>query len=227
VPVTGLKRSAPDPEWVQMYRQGLTTPKIAAGAGVAETTVRYHLAIAAGLQPFIRDEHRDAVTIPPRITSAGRQNLEDILDLYDAEGRLPTTSGSSARERALGVWLHRRRQEAAQGVLSPVYREALDVIPGWHHPSTKKTDDEARWKQRLAEVADSLAGGNDWPRHNKTDIKEERVLGVWLHIQRINHRAGRLDPAKEAQLNAVIPGWRQGRTKGRRPRSEAQQHTTP
>lgn len=199
MPVTGLKRAAPDPEWVLMYRQGITIPKIATGSGVAETTVRYHLAIAARMQPSIRDEHRDALTSHQRITSAGRQNLADILDLYNAEGRLPTTAGSSARERALGVWLNRRRQEAAQGVLAPIYKQALDAIPGWHHPSTKKTDDKACWKQRLAEVADYLAGGNDWPRHNKTDIKEERVLGVWLHVQRINHRAGRLDSAKEAQ----------------------------
>lgn len=41
-----------------------------------------------------------------------------ISSLYKAEGRLPT-KGGSARERALGIWLHRRRQEAAQGVLSP------------------------------------------------------------------------------------------------------------
>ena len=42
-----IKRPAPNPEWVQMYRLGIPTPKISAGAGVAETTVRYHLAIAA------------------------------------------------------------------------------------------------------------------------------------------------------------------------------------
>ncbi|MBT2530966.1 helicase associated domain-containing protein [Arthrobacter sp. ISL-48] len=222
--MTGLKRSAPDPEWVQMYQQGITTGKIAAGAGVAETTVRYHLALAAGLEPSIRDEHRDAVPTSPRITSAGRQNLEDVLALYRAEGRLPTTSGSSARERALGVWLHRRRQEAVRGILSPIYKEALDGIPRWQqNPSTKKADDEARWKQRLTEVADYLAAGNDWPRHNKTDLKEERVLGVWLHGQRIDRRAGRLDSAKEARLDAVIPGWREGRARGRRRRQETNQ----
>lgn len=157
-----------------------------------------------------------------RVTAAGRQNLEEILAIYKAEGRVPTNSSPSARERALGVWLHRRRQEAAKGVLSPIYQEALEAIPGWHRSSTKKAEDEARWKQRLTEVADYLAGGNDWPRHNKTQIKEERVMGVWLHTQRIDHRAGRLDPAKEAQLNAVIPGWRQGRARGRRPRRETQ-----
>lgn len=51
--MTGLKRSAPDPEWVQMYRQGNTTPKIPAGSGVAETTVRYHFAIATRREPSI------------------------------------------------------------------------------------------------------------------------------------------------------------------------------
>ncbi|MDR6417570.1 helicase associated domain-containing protein [Pseudarthrobacter sulfonivorans] len=214
--MTKEHRTAPDPEWVQMYRQGITTPKIAAGAGMAETTVRYHLVIAARLEPSIRDEHREAAFVPPRITAAGRQNLQHILALYRTEGRLPTTSAATARERALGVWLHRRRQEAAKGVLSPIYKEGLDVIPGWHHPSTKKANDESRWKQRLAEVASYRAGGKDWPRHNKTDIKEERVLGVWLHVQRIGHRAGRLDPTKEAQLDAVIPGWRTGRARGRR-----------
>ena len=206
-----------------MYRRGITPAKIAAGAGTAESTVRYHLAIAARLEPSIRDEHRKAVPVPARITTAGRQNLDDILALFRAEGRLPTTGGAAARERALGVWLHRRRQEAADGVLSPIYQEALDAIPGWHQASTKKADDEARWKQRLAEVARHLTGGNDWPRHNKTDIKEERVLGVWLHGQRIDHRAGRLHPAKEAQLDALIPGWRQGRARGRKPRQATDQ----
>jgi hypothetical protein len=41
------RRAAPHPEWVQMYRQGIPAPKIAAAAGVAKSTVRYHLHIAA------------------------------------------------------------------------------------------------------------------------------------------------------------------------------------
>jgi hypothetical protein len=44
---TRIKRTAPDPEWVLKYRRGMTTPKIAAAAGVAVSVVRYHLAIAA------------------------------------------------------------------------------------------------------------------------------------------------------------------------------------
>lgn len=56
-----------------------------------------------------------------------------------------------------------------------------------------------------------MAAGNEWPRHNKTDDQKERTLDVWLHSQRITDRAGKLTPAKEKQLDKVIPGWRQGR----------------
>ena len=92
------------------------------------------------------------------------------------------------------------------GALSPAYTNALDMIPG-----RREVPDEARWKQRLAEVPAYLAAGNEWPRHNKTDDQEERVLVVWLHSQRISYRAGKLNPAKENQLNDIVPGWRQGR----------------
>ncbi|WP_156368470.1 hypothetical protein [Arthrobacter sp. Leaf137] len=38
---TGGRRTAPDPEFVLLYRQGTPTSKIATDAGVAATTVRY------------------------------------------------------------------------------------------------------------------------------------------------------------------------------------------
>jgi hypothetical protein len=204
------RRSAPDPEWVQMYRSGIPTPKIAAAAGVAETTVRYHVAVAARQDSGLRGEHRAALSKPPRLTAPGQRNLEEILALYKIEGRLPAKSRTD-RERALATWLHRRRKDAADGTLAPVYAEALCTIPGWRDYPTKRDADAARWTQRLAEVAAYLAAGHEWPRHNKTRDQEERTLGVWLHTQRIDHRAGKLTQAKEEQLNSVIPGWRQGR----------------
>jgi len=78
-------------------------------------------------------------------------------------------------------------------------------------PSTRKADDEARWEQRLAELQDLRAAGGDWPRHQKTDDAQERTLGVWLHVQRMDRRAGRLSTNKEAKLNELLPGWREGR----------------
>lgn len=210
-----MKRAAPDPEFVLMYRKGITTSKIASLEDVAETTVRYHLQIAARAEPGIRDEHKAALPPPARrIPKAGLRNLADVLAFNEAEGKLPVTHGKTARERALGVWLVHRRREEAQGTLSPTYREALAVIPGWGKPSTRKADDAARWQQRLEELQNLRAAGGDWPRHQKTDDRHERTLGVWLHGQRIDYRVGRLGPVKEKKLNEVLPGWQEGR--GRR-----------
>ncbi|WP_142059537.1 helicase associated domain-containing protein [Pseudarthrobacter sp. B4EP4b] len=206
------RRTAPDPEWVQMYRQGIPTSKIAAAAGVAATTVRYHLQIAARAEPGIREEHKAALpAVAPQPNQVGLRNLADLLAFHQVHGRLPSSHGKSARERALESWLANRRRQAAEGTLSPAYREGLAVIPDWDKTSRSKADDEARWQQRLDELRRIRAAGGDWPRHQKTDDLDERMLGVWLHGQRIEYRAGRLDPAREKKLNEILPGWREGR----------------
>jgi hypothetical protein len=94
-----------------------------------------------------------------------------------------------------------------------------ESIPGWDQQPSRKTRDEARWHQRLAELIDYMAAGNDWPRHKKTDSEQERALGVWLHIQRMKHRGRELHEEKETQLNSDLPGWRAGRVRGRRRRA--------
>lgn len=219
--MTKQHRTAPDPEWAQMYRQGIPTPKIAAVAGMAESTVRYHLALAAKADPSLRTDHKTAVGKVSRRTAAGERNLRDVLAFHQDEGRLPTTGGKTARERALGVWLHRRRQEAARGILSPVHREALGVILGWEVLSTIQADNTARWDLRLAEGTDYRAAGHDWPRHQKAGTEQERILGVWLHVQRISSREGKLPADRAERLDAALPGWREGRVRsgGRRTRA--------
>lgn len=210
--MTVARRSAPDPEFVQLYRRGTPTSKIAAWAGVAETTVRYHLQIAAKRDPSIREDHKAAVAPPePRVMAAGLRNLADVLAFHTSQGRLPVSHGWTPREQALGTWLANRRRESSEGALSPVYRDALAVIPGWDAPSTRKAQDAQRWQQRLEELQRIRAAGGEWPRHQKTDDQEERTLGVWLHSQRIDYRAGRMDPVKEEKLDRLVPGWREGR----------------
>jgi hypothetical protein len=147
--MTTARRRAPDPEWVQMYRQGIPSPKIAAVAGAAESTVRFHLQRAVQEDEGLRAAHKAARGTITRKTSAGQRNLDDVIAFHKAEGRLPTTGGKTPRERALGVWLHRRRQDAAADTLSPAYREALRAIPGWDVATSKKADNEARWARRM------------------------------------------------------------------------------
>lgn len=214
--MTQKKRAAPNAEWVLMYRRGIPAPKIAAGAGVAATTVRYHLQIAVKEDPGLRAAHQAALdAAKPKVTASAlrnmRGNMREVVALYEAEGRLPGTASATARERTLGVWLYRRRREAAEGTLSPAIRDGLAVIPGWDGPSPRKARAEARWQLRLEELSAFRATGGDWPRHQKTDDAQERALGVWLHGQRIDYRAGRLDPTKLKKLNELLPGWMEGR----------------
>lgn len=202
---------APDPEVVQMYRQGIPSPKIAAIKGMAESTVRYHLGVAVKANPALRDSHKAALGAVTRQTSAGLRNLRDVVAYFEAKERLPSTGGKTARERALGAWLHRQRQLSAAGTISPTYREGLSVIPGWDAGPSYRDRHAAQWEQRLRELVDYRAAGNEWPRHQKTDVVHERTLGIWLHGQRISRRDGTLTLGREERLNELLPGWETGR----------------
>lgn len=96
----------------------------------------------------------------------------------------------------------------------PAHREGLARVPGWEG-SPRAAADEARWHDRLAQLVDFRAGGNDWPRHHDYASDREHTLGVWIHAQRYKHRRGDLGPEKAALLDAAVPGWQTGRTRGR------------
>ncbi|MHA7297700.1 helicase associated domain-containing protein [Pseudarthrobacter sp. MDT3-1] len=216
--MTGSKRKAPNDEWVLMYRKGLPSEKIAAVTGAPSSTVRYHLGVASRTDPGLRAEHKAALGAVSQGTPRGLQNMADAVAFHEREGRLPTTGEKTARERALGGWLLSRRNAAAAGTLSPAYREGLAVIPGWDTQPTRTEENAARWEQRLTELVAYRRAGNDWPLHKKASTEEERVLGVWLHGQRIKYRQEILTEEREATLNARLPGWREGRARsgGRR-----------
>jgi hypothetical protein len=111
-------------------------------------------------------------------------------------------------------WLSDRRREAADGILSPAYRDGLARVPGWESNS-RAIEDEARWHDRLAQLVGFRAEGNDWPRHHHYASEREHTLGVWIHAQRQKYRCGELDPGKINLLDDTVPGWRAGRTRGR------------
>jgi hypothetical protein len=213
-----VHRRAPDLEWVEMYRRGMTTTSIAKIMGAGASTVRYHLRLAVQTDPTLRDQHTSAARNPARVTVDGLANMADLVALHEYEGRLPSTKSKHARERALAVWLLRRRQDFDAGKLAPEYREGLETVPEWEQ-RTRKTKDAAQWEARLHGLVSYWAEGNDWPRHKGPDSEEERLLGVWLQYQRTKLAAGQLSSDKEARLDEALPGWRQGRTKGRIKRS--------
>ncbi|WP_309108976.1 helicase associated domain-containing protein [Arthrobacter sp.] len=69
---------------------------------------------------------------------------------------------------------------------------------------------------------DGVPGGRErLARHKANIIGEEHELGAWLHFQRSKARRGQLDPQKAEALDAALPGWRSGRARGRRSRSQS------
>jgi hypothetical protein len=209
-------RRAPDAEWVLMYRLGLSRQRIAALVRAEPATVGYHLVIARRLDLELEAEHQaaaGAAPVPhPAPTDLAR--MDEVVAWVKAEGRLPRDRSGQRGERSMARWLSGRRREAAAGTLDPAYRDGLAQVPGWLG-NRREAEDEARWHHRLAQLAAYRHEGNDWPRHKECDSEREHTLGVWIHTQRDKHRRGELDPVKVKLLDAAVPGWQVGRTRGR------------
>ncbi|MDR6508102.1 helicase associated domain-containing protein [Arthrobacter oryzae] len=221
------QRRAPDAEWVLMYRKGLTPARIAGLVKASPSLVTYHLSIAREQDSELRGAHDAAAGEPrARVTARTVQQMNDLIAMVQAEGRYPSSRAGEVAERALAAWLQRRRRDAAEGRLAPAVRDGLACLPGWQDGQRAATNEE-RWQQRLAELTAYRAAGQDWPRHKNTVTDTEHDLGVWLHTQRYKLRRGELDPAKETALNAAVPGWSAGRTRGRKARPSPDSHGEP
>ncbi|MDP9890810.1 helicase associated domain-containing protein [Pseudarthrobacter enclensis] len=142
--------------------------------------------------------------------------MAQLIAMVQESGRYPSTKADDNTERALAAWLNRRRKDAREGRLLPVFRDGLSAMPGLQD-LRRVASDEARWQERLAALEAYRGSGQDWPRHKATIEGLEHELGVWLHTQRYKARRGELAPAKKAALNARVPGWRSGRLRGRKP----------
>lgn len=140
--------------------------------------------------------------------------MDEVIAWVTVEGRLPHDRAENRSERSMARWLSGRRREAAEGKLDPAYSEGLSQVPGWAE-NHRAVADEARWHQRLAQLVDFRQEGNDWPRHHGYDSEHEHTLGVWIHTQRYKRRRRELGRAKIKLLNAAVPGWQTGRTRGR------------
>jgi hypothetical protein len=210
-------RRAPDTEWVLMYRLGLSRQRIAKLMRVHPALVGYHLVIARRQDPGLEAAHHAATVAKTGPSPGCLARMDEVITWIRSEGRLPRDRSEDQEERSMARWLSERRREAADGSLHPAYRDGLAPVPGWAgNPRTAA--DEARWHDRLAQLADFRAEGNDWPRHHDYASEREHTLGVWIHTQRYKHRRGEPDPARIKLLDQAVPGWQTGRTRGRPPR---------
>ena len=207
-------RRAPDAEWVLMYRLGLSRKRIADLVGAEPATVGYHLVIARRRDLELEAAHLTAARKGTGPSPAALARMDQIIVWVVSEGRFPRERSADQEERSMARWFSDRRREAARGTLHATYGEGLARVPGWgRNPRTAA--DDARWRHRLAQLVDFRAEGKDWPRHKKSDSEREHTLGVWVHAQRQKHRRGELKAGRVGLLDAAVPGWQAGRTRGR------------
>jgi hypothetical protein len=216
--VTTRKRgTAPNAEWVLLYRKGLSREQIAALVEASPSKVNYHLRVALTLERGLEAYHAAAARAKTaHATRQGLERMQQLVTLVQETGRYPSRHSLSDTERALAAWLRRRREDAWADTLAEAYREGLAVLPDWQTRPRSEAD-EARWQERLAALTDYRAAGNDWPRHKASVEGQEHDLGVWLHYQRAKLHHGELDDAKVQDLDCALPGWREGRKRGRKP----------
>lgn len=118
---------ASNSEFVELYRRGTPTSKIAVWAGVAETTVRYHLQIAAKQNPGIRDEHKAAGPPELRTSEAGLRNLAESWP--SMRPRAGCGSGTGSRPGS-GRWDHGWRSVAGKPAKGPSPQAQRRTVPG-------------------------------------------------------------------------------------------------
>lgn len=210
-PTTNDQRTAEGrPEWVLLYRMGLSRTKIAELTRTDRSVIARHIASAKASDPALHAEHAVAAKGSAKHSVPGLKRLYQVLATVEATGRYPSRNSQDKTERDLAQWLRRRRRDAEAGVLNPVIREGLSALPDWQR-KPREISHEQQWQDRLEELIAYRAAGHPWPRTTSDTTGQEKHLGMWLRSQRFNHRRGQLSPARAQTLESSLPSWTTGR----------------
>ncbi|MET1156217.1 hypothetical protein [Arthrobacter sp.] len=112
----------------------------------------------------------------PRPTDLAR--MDEVIAWVSTHGRLLQERSADRSERSMARWLYLRRREAAGGTLDPTDSEGLPRVPGCLENLGQARDD-ARWHEQLARLEAYREDGNEWPRHQDTEL--EHALGVCIN----------------------------------------------
>lgn len=103
----------------------------------------------------------------------------------------------------LGSWVSNQRAAYRNGSLSDERAHALSRLPGWTWPVTRRAKQPYRdWLALLNQYAERT-GHTRVPKHH---VEDGWKLGVWVHLQRLARRKGRLREDRVHLLNQM-PGW--------------------
>jgi hypothetical protein len=177
-----MARDTGSPEWVIMYRRGLTPARIGKLCEVPSKKVTSALACAKRREPSLEEEHLANAPRPNPVSPLWAKRCGELARFVAENGRMPFAKGHEA-ESGLGRWLARQRAAAARNNLPEEKRLALTTAGNWE--STPRAQlDASRWQERLEGLADYFESKSRLPRYRRTSSETERALGTWLHRQR-------------------------------------------
>lgn len=198
------------PDWDLMYRKGLPFGLIAKLCRAPRSTVHLYLERQCLLYPWIEEEHmRNRLPHPEQykpVSKAWAAHCDAVRTFIEHTGRMPSSKGNLAGERALATWLSQQRTASRDGRLTEAMRDMLGDLGDWETPRRTR-EDKQRWEQRLTALQQFVGQEHRWPRYKGYKSEEERVLGVWLHAQKQKHSHGGLSPDQIDALTAAAPGW--------------------
>jgi superfamily II DNA or RNA helicase len=127
-------------------------------------------------------------------------NLAALRVFAAREGHARVSLGHVEVGLRVGAWVNSVRVEGKAGRLDLARTAELEAIPGWTWDPF--ADD---WASNLAALR-VFAAREGHARVPVTHVEGGLHLGRWVHGRRVKHKAGRLDLARTAELEA-IPGW--------------------
>lgn len=112
----------------------------------------------------------------------------------------PIARAEFPKGNRLGLWVWRQRQAAAAGTLPKARRAKLEKIRfPFELPDS--------WEEHVKTLAQYRAKYPDrWPKAREEFPKGNR-LGLWCHLQRCAHKAGKLAPERVADLDKLGFQW--------------------
>jgi hypothetical protein len=125
-------------------------------------------------------------------------NFEAVQAFRAKHNRWPSQSGSG-EEGVLARWVRKQRTGWKKDMLSPDRIKRLEALPGWSWDQL--TD---KWDQTFAAVLAFRGKHNRWP--SQSGSGEERVLAIWVGMQRTGWKKDMLSPDRIKRLEA-LPGW--------------------
>lgn len=116
------------------------------------------------------------------------------------KGKWPIARDQFPKGNRLGLWVWRQRQAASMGTLSKARRARLEKIGfPFELPDS--------WAEHIKVLGQYRAKHPDrWPKAREEFPKGNR-LGLWCHLQRCAHKAGRLSPERVADLDKLGFQW--------------------